>query len=41
MNYGIGKSEMLAIVEVCKQWRHYLKDTTHHIAIITDYANLQ
>ena len=25
LNYGVGETEMLAIVEACKQWRHYLE----------------
>lgn len=41
MNYGISESEMLAIVEACKQWRHYVEGSTHCIAVITDHANLQ
>ena len=40
-NYGIGESEMLAIVEACKEWRHYVEGTTHQVVVITDYANLQ
>ena len=41
MNYGIGESELLAIVDSCKQWCHYVKDSLHKVKIITDYANLQ
>ena len=35
-NYGIGESEMLAIVEACKEWRHYVEGATHQVDIITD-----
>ena len=41
MNYGIDESEMLAIVEACKQWRYYVEGATHRVAVITDHANLQ
>lgn len=41
MNYGIGKSEMLAIVKACKQWRYYVKNATHCFTIITNHTNLQ
>ena len=41
MNFGIGESEMLAIVEACKQWRYYVEGATHHVTVITDHANLQ
>ncbi len=40
-NYGIGESEMLAIVEACKEWRHYVEGATHQVVVITDHANLQ
>ena len=41
MNYGIRESKMLAIVEVCKQWRYYFEGATYQVAVITDHANLQ
>ena len=41
MNYGISKSEMLAIVEACKQWRHYVEGSTQRVTVITNHANLQ
>ena len=41
MNYGMGESEMLAIVEACKQWRHYVEGATHRVVVIIDHANLQ
>lgn len=28
-NYSIGESEMLAIVEACKEWQHYVEDANH------------
>ena len=40
-NYGIVKSEMLAIVETYKEWRHYVEDTTYQVVVITNHANLQ
>ena len=40
-NYGIGESEMLAIVEACMEWRHYVEGPTHQVVVITDHANLQ
>ena len=40
-NYGISKSEMLAIVEACKKWRYYVEDATHQVIIIIVHANLQ
>ncbi len=40
-NYSIGESEMLAIVEACKEWRHYIEGATHQVVVITDHANLQ
>ena len=40
-NYGMGKSEILAIVEAYKEWRHYIESATHQVVVITDHANLQ
>ncbi len=40
-NYGIEESEMLAIVEACKEWRYYVEGATHQVVVITDNANLQ
>ena len=40
-NYGIRESEMLAIIEACKEWRHYVKSATHQVIVITNHANLQ
>ena len=41
LNYGVGETEMLAIVEACKQWRHYLEGAMHPIRVITDHCNLR
>ena len=40
-NYGIKESGILAIVEACKKWQHYVEDATHQVVVITNYANLQ
>lgn len=40
-NYGIRKSEMLAIIEAYKKWRHYVEVATHQVVVDTDHANLQ
>ena len=40
LNYGVGETEMLAIVEACKEWRHYLEGAIHSIRVITDHCNL-
>ena len=39
--YAIKESEMFAIVETCKDWRHYLEDAMYNIRIVTDHLNLQ
>jgi hypothetical protein len=41
INYEINEKEMLIIVEVCKTWRHYLKEIKYFIRAITDYFNLR
>ena len=40
LNYGVGETEILAIVEACKEWRYYL-EAIHLIPVITDYCNLR
>ena len=40
-NYRVGKSKMLAIVEACKHWQHYLETVTYKVCMITDYCNLR
>lgn len=37
--YEIHNGKLLAIVEVFKTWRHYLKDCNHKVAILMDYNN--
>jgi hypothetical protein len=32
---------MLAIIKVCKEWRHYVEDFKHFVRVIIDYANLE
>ena len=32
---------MLAIVEPCKKWGHYVEVATHQVVVIMDHANLQ
>lgn len=41
INYGIGESEILTIVEACKQWRHYIEGSIHRVTVITHHGNLQ
>ena len=40
-NYEIHDMEMLAIVRVLKEWRHYLEGAHHPIEIWTDHKNLE
>ena len=39
-NYEMYNAELLAIVEVFKHWRHYLKGSFYKIFILTDHNNL-
>ena len=39
--YETHNSEFLAIVEVFKTWKHYLKSFWHEVFILTDHNNLQ
>jgi len=41
LNYGIPDLEMLAIVESCKEWRHYLEWSQQRNQVITDHLNLR
>jgi hypothetical protein len=41
INYEIDEKEMLAIVEACKTWRHYLEEAKYPIRAITDHFNLR
>jgi hypothetical protein len=40
-NYQIYNTEMLAIIQALKEWRHYLKGVKHPIEILTDHKNLE
>jgi hypothetical protein len=40
-NYDTYDRELLAIVEMMKQWRHYLEGTNHKVFIQCDYKNLE
>ncbi len=39
--YKINDGELLAIVEVFKTWKHYLKGCKHRVLVLTDYNNFQ
>jgi len=41
MNYETHDSELLAIVEAFKQWRHYLEGSAHTVTVLTDHNNLR
>jgi len=41
LNYDIYDKELLAIFEVFKRWRHYLKGTPLPVEVITDHRNLE
>ena len=41
LNYGIGDTELMAIVMACKHWRHYLAGASHPILVYTDHLNLR
>jgi len=40
-NYEIHDKEMLAIIRVLEEWRHFLKRATHLVEIWTDHKNLE
>ena len=40
-NYEIHDTEMLAIVHVLEEWRHYLEGACHPIEIWTDHKDLE
>jgi len=40
-NYEIHDKEMLAIIRVLEEWRHFLKGATHPVEIWTDHKNLE
>ena len=39
--YETHNSELLAIVEAFKTWRHYLKGCKHEVLVLTDHNNLR
>jgi len=40
-NYEIHNKEMLAIIHVLEEWRHFLKGATYPVEIWTDHKNLE
>jgi len=40
-NYEIHDKEMLAIIHVLEEWRHFLEGATHLVEIWTDHKNLE
>jgi hypothetical protein len=40
-NYSVGNQEMLAIVEACRHWRHYLESSQYPVLLLTDHRNLK
>jgi len=40
-NYEIYDKEMLAIICVLEEWRHFLEEATHPVEIWTDHKNLE
>jgi len=40
-NYKIHDKEMLAIIRVLEEWRHFLEGATHLVEIWTDHKNLE
>jgi hypothetical protein len=40
-NYSVGDQEMLAIVEACRHWRHYMEGSKYPVRVLTDHHNLQ
>jgi len=40
-NYEIHNKEMLAIIRVLEEWRHFLEGATHPVEIWTDHKNLK
>ncbi len=39
--YETHNGELLAIVEACKTWKHYLEGCKHKVPVLTDHNNLQ
>ena len=40
-NYDTGNRELLAIVRVLKEWRHYIQGSGHTTTILSDHDNLR
>ena len=40
MRYKMHNAELLAIVEVFKNWRHYLKDCQYEVLVLINHNNL-
>ena len=41
INYETHNLELLVIVEVFKQWHHYLESSQYSVEVLTDHNNLQ
>ncbi len=39
-NYSVCDQEMLAIVEACRHWRHYMEGSKYPVRVLTDHHNL-
>jgi hypothetical protein len=39
-NYSVGDQGMLAIVEACRHWRHYVEGSKYPVRVLTDHHNL-
>ena len=40
-NYDTGDRELLAIVPVLKEWRHYIQGSGHTTTVLSDHDNLR
>ena len=40
MRYEMQKTELLAIVDVFKNWRYYLKDCKYEVLVLNNHNNL-
>ena len=40
-NYNVEKQKFFAIVEVCKKWKHYVKNSKFFVRIIIDHVNFR
>ena len=39
-NYNVYNRELLALVDTCRHWRHYLHQLAHMVKVHTNHANL-